>query len=176
MACVQSKSLAVSNHSRLVIGLDRTLGAGSEHLGIGASVELYPVGTHARRLSHSLLKGIDKDAHPYSLLLEPCHNLSQEVLVLLHWPSLRRGEHAGSVGHESGLVGPHLEHDVHVSLIGETLDVELGVHRRTQLIHIGTGDVPLIGTRMNRDAVGSKFLAVECHLQHIGQIAATCIS
>ena len=59
---------------------------------------------------------------------------------------------------------------------GVSLDIELGLHQRAQLVDVGTAYVTLIGTRMYRDALGSHTLAVFGKPLHIRIVLATCVA
>jgi hypothetical protein len=81
------------------------------------------------------------------------------------------GELTFGVGHQSALMRPQLTNEVHEVVKGIALDVEL--HRRPideqamQVAHVAGTDVPGIGPRVHRDAVGAGVQAQGSRAQHV---------
>ena len=59
---------------------------------------------------------------------------------------------------------------------GVALDVQLGRERPFEIAHVVVTDMPRIGTRMDRDALGAETLDVQRGADHVGQIAAPRIA
>lgn len=91
-------------------------------------------------------------------------------------PARTRSELVRAVGHESHLLGLHLEHQLHEFRRGVALDVKLGLDERTQTIDVVTPDVALVGAGMDCDAVGAESLTVGSHLEKVGDILAARVA
>ena len=74
------------------------------------------------------------------------------------------------------LVGLHLQHQIDELARGIALDIELGAEQGTQRVDIALADMPLVRTRMHRDAVRAKTLAVLRNFQYIRDIATPRIA
>ena len=100
----------------------------------------------------------------------------EKLHMRLHLPSGRRGKIAGGIGHQCHLLGFHLKHQVHELGSGIALDVELRFHQGAEGEHIVAADMPLVGARMHRNAVGTETLAVHGHTAHVRDILSPGIS
>jgi hypothetical protein len=82
----------------------------------------------------------------------------------------------GSIGYKGHLGRFDLADEICEAGDWVALDIKLGTQSRLEVPDILVAYVALIGTRVYRDALGAKHLAVECHVEHIGIVAATCVA
>ena len=149
---------------------------GSIGLRVWFGVELHAVGTGTRCIVHHFLFGTDEDADTDAGLVEAGGDIGEEVEVRLGVPAMIRGNLVVAIGHESDLRGPVLQDQGDEFRDGVALDVELRGQERTKVAHILITDVALVGTRMDRDTLGTKTFAVLSYAQDVGVVATARIA
>ena len=151
------------------------LGVFVKHVGIGFGIKFHSVGAHFGGGADVVGIGVHKNRGADAGLAQDVDNLSEERRIGGHVPSGRRGEVAGLVGHQGHLLGLYFEHKINEFGRGVALDVEFRGDQSSEFDHIVVTDVALVGARMHRDALGTEFLAVHCHLLHVGIVLAAGI-
>ena len=109
-------------------------------------------------------------------LVEPGRHLREEIAVGNGIPAGIGREGVGRVGHQRDLRGNDLQHQIDERRHGVALDVEFGCKHPFQGTHVVVADVPRIGPRMDRDAVGAEALDVESGPHDVGTVAAARIA
>lgn len=108
--------------------------------------------------------------------METARHIGQKVAMGHGVPSGVRRQGIGSIGNERHLRRDHLTDQG--DEIGDriSLDVELRAEYPLEVPHIVVADVPSVGTRMHRNAVGAEALDVRGRADHVGKIAAARVA
>ena len=176
MAGVQPQPLPASLFGGGQIGGDGPLRVVGIFARIGFGVEFHPVGAAGLRPGDHLGHGVHENRDPDALRVEARRHVGQERAVGQSVPPGVRGDGIVGVGNQRHLRRDHLQHQVDETRDGVALDVQLGRERPFEIAHVVVTDMPRIGTRMDRDALGAETLDVQRGADHVGQIAAPRIA
>ena len=91
-------------------------------------------------------------------------------------PSGVRRDCIVSVGYERDLRRTDLEHQIDERADRISLDIELGGDRALDIAYVRVADMPLVGSRVDRNALRSETLRVESRLDDVRQIASSGIA
>ncbi len=155
---------------------DSLLGILGEEVSIGLGVELHSVGADSRGLLHLLGIRVDKDGGADSGLTEAEKNFLKEFGIGLYIPAGTGGKGVGGIGNKSHLLGSDLYHKAQEIIGRIALDVEFGCDDLSEVIYVAACDMPLIGTRMDRNSLRAELFAVDGEFNDIGNILAASVA
>ena len=176
MSGIDAQTCIMGGPARLDKGSHSNLGIGCIAVGIGLGVELHTICAYTGGGTDSVDIGRYEDRGADACVAKRIDDACQKVGMSLDIPSGRGGEGIGCVGHQSDLSRLDLGDKIHEFGCGITLDIELGAQQGPEIIHIGTGDVSLIGAWMHGDSLGTYLLAVEGKVNHISTVLAARIT
>ena len=90
-------------------------------------------------------------------------------------PGVRRDRVVG-VWYKRDLRRTDLEHQIDERTDRISLDIELGCDRAFDIAYVRVADMPLVGSRVDRDALRPEALRVESRLDDVRQIASPGIA
>ena len=176
VTCVHAETAVVSGFGGFNIGCYGGFGIGLEVLGIWSGVEFHAVGAGLGCQLYVFDVGAYKQTCAYAGFLKAVDYLAKEVEIGLNFPTCRRSEGVGGIGHQCHLFGFGFEHKVDKVGTRVTFDVEFGANERAQKKHVGVANMALIGTWVYGNSLCSKAFAVHCYSLHIWQIASAGIA
>ena len=173
---VDSQPAAYRLASRLDIWGDGRFAVGCVAFGIRLGVEFDAVGSGFGRGCDQFGTRVQKDGCPDTGAPEPADHLAQEALMLHGVPSGVRRDCIVGVGYERDLRRTDLEHQIDERADRISLDIELGGDRALDIAYVRVADMPLVGSRVDRNALRSETLRVESRLDDVRQIASSGIA
>lgn len=169
MPAVDSQPAAYRLASRLDIWGDGRFAVGCVAFGIRLGVEFDAVGSGFGRGCDQFGTRVQKDGCPDTGAPEPADHLAQEALMLHGVPSGVRRDCIVGVGYERDLRRTDLEHQIDERADRISLDIELGGDRALDIAYVRVADMPLVGSRVDRNALRSERSASRAALTTFGR-------
>lgn len=144
--------------------------------GIGLRIEFHTIGSASRSTLHHRRYGIDKNRRPDTERLETGTNLRQECPVGHRVPAGIRRDGIRRIRHKRHLCRPNLLHQSNETIDRVAFDIELRCKHLVKRPDIVIANVTPVGTRMNRDPIGSEPFDIKRRPYHIGKVPAARIT
>ena len=172
VACVEAESYGAGFPGGIQEGRYRFLAVGRIAGCIRLCVKLHAVGAALLRPVYHRRVGVNEDRRAYARLAEAAHHVGEQRAVGPRVPAVVRRYLVLRVGNERHLRRLHLQYEAREAVYRVALNVELSPDERPQCPHVGVAYVAFVGPRVHGYALGAEQLAVLCHAEHVGVVAA----